>query len=83
MQVCEESDCTTIDRGSKMLAFSSAPENGPGQTEKSMDSVKTVHALEASAGRAAAQFIVRSKGDWGLATNKRLWRWIATSIACR
>jgi len=38
--------------------------------------------LLASAGRAAAQFIVRSKRDWGLATNKRLWRWIATSIAC-
>ena len=38
--------------------------------------------LLASAGRAAAQFIVRSKRDWGLATNKRLWRWIATNIAC-
>jgi len=66
MQVCEESDCTTIDRGSKTLTFSSAPENGLGQTEKSMNSVKNVHALEASAGRAAAQFVVRSKGIGGL-----------------
>jgi len=63
MQVCEESDCTTIDRGSKTLTFSSAPENGLGQTEKSMNSV---HAPKASAGRAAAQFIVRSTGIGGL-----------------
>jgi hypothetical protein len=45
------------------LTFSSAPENGLGQTEKSMNSV---HAPKASAGRVAAQFIVRSTGIGGL-----------------